>query len=108
MAVLATILGADEAVARLAPREMVDRCLVEAGHGPERAADQVELVLDDQVGRIQRPSVMQAPPKAGFGWPIEPRLVLPIYVAEEDAGPFNPGKTSELSTVAIRKAGSLR
>ena len=34
--------------------ELVDRRLVQSDEAPERAADQVKLVLDDQIGRTQR------------------------------------------------------
>ena len=33
------------------PAEVVDRRLVEAGDGAEGAGDQVQLVLDDEIGR---------------------------------------------------------
>jgi hypothetical protein len=54
---------ADVAVAALAER--VEGGLVEADHRAERAGDQVELVLDDEVGREQNGAAAARPGSAG-------------------------------------------
>jgi hypothetical protein len=53
VAVEQTIFGCAQHTVDLAGREEVDRGLVEADHRAERAGDQVELVLDDELGREQ-------------------------------------------------------
>src|SRR5690606_16998383 len=74
--------------------EFVDGCLVEADHGPERPADEVELVLDDEIRRPYAPhrihlgsGVKFAPPVAAsavVAGPEEPvTLAFLAHVAEE-------------------------
>ena len=45
----------------LARRQLVDRGLVQAGDRAERPGDQVQLVLNDQVRRIERPAIVERP-----------------------------------------------
>ena len=44
-------------------RQLVDRRLVEADHGAQGPADQVQLVLDDQVGRANEPVRLPRDPR---------------------------------------------
>ena len=71
VAVEAITFGRTVDAVELPGREPVDRGLVEADHRPERARDQVQLVLDDEVGRPQqhpRSTVFAAGSEPFAGW----------------------------------------
>ena len=53
VAVEATIFGGAPVGRRPPGAQAVDRRLVETGHRAERARDEVQLVLDDEVRRVQ-------------------------------------------------------
>jgi hypothetical protein len=101
--------GGRAAVRAVAGAELLDRGLVEADHGAERAGDQVELVLHDQLGRAQAVrerggAARGAPPRGP--WKRRPSRRW----RGRTAGPVSPrqGSMANLSTVAMRKAGSSR
>ena len=69
--------------------ESLDRGLVEAGHGTERAGDQVEFVLDDEIRRQERGRERASPIRRGGA--VEPVLVVTVGTAQHGAGRAEPG-----------------
>ena len=65
----------------LAHAERLDCRLIEAGHRAEWTRDQVQLVLDDEVGRGQRCGEARAPPRLRGS--IEPLRIGPLRPAEQ-------------------------
>ena len=56
----------------------------------------MQFVLDDQIWRIERPTVAKRPPKPGFGRAIEPNPgIEAVDMAEESAGFPNPWQARE-------------
>ena len=111
VAVEATILGRIVFFCRPArdvpAAECVEGRLVEPDHGAQRAGDQVQLVLDDQVGRQERGG-QRLPSRVGVAGAVEAvlrRSGPPGRRAPRLAG---PGQAANLSTVAIRKHGRRR
>ena len=97
VAVEATIFGPDALFADAARGELVDRRLVEAGDRAERPGDQMQLVLDDEIGRIERPAVVERAALPRLGGAVEAdAFVEPVDVAEEGAGLADPGQAREL------------
>jgi hypothetical protein len=77
-------------------RQPVERHLVEGRYSPKRAADEMQLVLDNELRRRQRTITVE--PCANSAWvcrAVETPLVLAIDMAEESARLSNPGKASE-------------
>ena len=68
-------LGPDDLVAHRAGGQLVKGRLVQPDHRAHRPGDQVQLVLDDQVGRRQRGGQRQA--RARLARPVE---ALPVVV----------------------------
>ena len=87
--------------------EPLDRRLIEPHHRSKRAGDQVEFVLDHQIGwgqrRIEHRS--RGPERRHRRSP--PRRSVRHRRAGPPKAPSH-GKAANLSTVAIRNAGSLR
>ena len=69
VAVEATILGRTRSSPIRARAQAVDARLVEAGDRAERPGDQVQLVLDDEVGRHRACAVASGCPAAGSAAP---------------------------------------
>ena len=99
-------LRLDDPSVHLAHRKRLDRRLVEAGHGAERSRDQVQLVLDDEVGRRERRS--QPPPLPGFGGAVEPARIGAVGPAEEGAGLPHPRQRGELVDGRQLDPGNVR
>ncbi len=100
-------LRQDELARDLARREALDGGLVEADHRAERAGDEVELVLHDQLRwtqpRGERQSVLRRPVE----WPVE---LLPFPrrdAAEEHASLAPPGQHRELVDSREQERGEL-
>ena len=74
--------------------QRLDDRLVEACHRAERAGDQVQLVLDDEIGRRQRTRKPTA--HARFRGAVEPVCVIPVGAAEQRAGIAHPRQRGEL------------
>ena len=71
-----------------------DHRLVETGHGAERAGDQVQLVLDDEIGRRKR--TREPTPAAGLRGSVESCRVIPVGAPEQRAGITHPWQRGEL------------
>ena len=71
-----------------------DHRLVEPGHSAERAGNQVQLILNDEIGWQKR--ARKAVALAGLRRPVEPGRVIPVGAAEKRAGHPDPRQRSEL------------
>ena len=74
--------------------QLVQGRLVEPDHGPHGAGDQVQLVLDDQIRRLQR-GRERAPPVLLAG-AVESVLVVAVGTTEEGPDLAGPGHGREL------------
>ena len=95
VAVEATIFGRIFLPVALPTAQLVQGRLVQADHRSQRTGDQVQFVLDDQVGR-QQPSAGQRVAPAGLARAIEAVLVVPLDAAEERPDLAGPGHGREL------------
>ncbi len=76
---------------------MVDRGFVEPRDRSEWARNEVQFVLDNEVGRIERPAVPQRPPKARLRRTIEADAILEsVDMTKERAGLADPWQCREL------------
>ncbi len=90
-------LGAKAVLAPAARREQVDRRLVEAGDCPQRPGNQVQFILDDEIGRVEMVTVAERPALPRFGRAVEAPLgIVAIDVAEEGATLPNPRQRRKL------------
>ena len=76
---------------------------VQADHGAERPGDQVQLVLDDEIGRRQRPVEPLSAP--ALGGSVKPGPVEALGAAEELAGLGHPGERRELVSGRNQEGG---
>ena len=98
VAVDATIFGRMRLLADHARGKLIDGGLVEPGDGAQRPGNEMQLVLDDQIGRIERPAVVERPafaPRLGGAVEADP-FGEPVDVTEEGAGLADPGQAREL------------
>src|SRR4029077_13198612 len=65
-------------------------------HSAEWTGDQVQLVLNDEIGRVERPAIVELAPVPGLGGPEEPyAFLVAVHLAEEGPGspfPWKAGK----------------
>ena len=87
----------------LSRAEGLDHRLVEPGHRAERAGDEVQLVLDHEIGRWYGPREAVSP--AGLGGSVEPVGVVPVRAAEQRSGIAHPGERGELVHGRDQKRG---
>ena len=87
-------LGPYRAAVDLAHAERLDRRLVEAGHRAERTRDQVQLVLNHEVGRRQWRGKPRA--LARLRSPVETLRVDPVRTTEQRSGLSDPRQRGEL------------
>ena len=80
-----------------------NRCFVQADHGAERPGNQVQLVLDDEIGRGQRP--VEPLSAAALGGSVKPGPVEALGAAEELAGLGHPGERRELVSGRNQEGG---
>jgi hypothetical protein len=90
-----------------AGREEVDRGLVEADHRAERAGDQVELVLDDQLGRIEALRQRASALGRGVHHAVDAQVVEVGGAAEQHAGLAAPRHHGELVDGGDQEVGEL-
>ena len=86
-------LGPHRAPVNLAHAQRLDRGLVEPGHRAERSRDQVQLVLDHEVGRRERRGEARA--LARLRGSIEARRVVPLRPTEQRPGLPDPRERCE-------------
>ena len=97
MAVDATIFGRTRVLAGASRRKLINRRLIEPGDRSQRPRDEVQLVLDDEVRRIERPAIAQRPALAWLGRAIEADAVFEaINMPKESAGLAHPRQGGEL------------
>ena len=77
-------------------RQPVDRRLVQPRHRAQRAGDQVQFVLDHQVGRVQPVPAVQRPAAPRLRCPEEAAIVRPVDMAEERTRLTVPRQRREL------------
>ena len=77
--------------------KLIDGGLVETGNGAERSGNEMQLVLDDQIGRIERPAIVERSAFApGVGGAVETEAFSEaVDVPEECAGLADPGQARE-------------
>ena len=82
----------------LAGRELIDSSLVKPGNCPERSCDEMQLVLNNQIGRIELPTAVERAAAASrFGGAIKSNFFLePIHMPEKRAGFAHPRQTRKL------------
>ena len=95
VAVEATIFGPNLLAVDLAAAQLVEGRLVQPDHRAQRPGDQVQLVLDDQVGR-QRAAAGQRLARVRLARAVEAVLVVALHPAEEAADLAGPGHRREL------------
>jgi hypothetical protein len=78
--------------------ELIDRSFIEACDRAERPGDQMQFVLNDQIGWIKRPTVVEWPALTpGLGGTIEAKpLSKAINMTEERASFPDPRQTCKL------------
>src|SRR5258706_11360472 len=87
-------------------RKKVDRGFIQAGHGAERAGDEVKLVLNNQIGRIQPVPVTQRAPLARLRRAVETTIRLKtVDVAEKRSTLTHPWKSREFIDGSDQKRG---
>ena len=87
-------LRAHRGAVEITGAERVNRGLVEAGHRAERAGDQVQFVLDDEVGRGEWLAEHLAVLWLRCG--VEARGVVAVGTAEQRTAGTHPGQRGEL------------
>src|SRR5260370_115459 len=77
--------------------QLIDGRLVKSSHGAQRAGDQMQFVLNDEIGRVEHPAVVELASLPGIGGPVKADVFLKsVHLAKECAGPTFPWKAGKL------------
>jgi hypothetical protein len=81
----------------LAGGEKINRHLVKAGDCTERPGNEVQFILDDQVGRVETVAVVEAAALTQFRRAEEAKLRIgAVHIPEEGAARSDPGQRGKL------------
>ena len=77
--------------------KLINRRFIETGDRSKGTGNEVQFVLDDKIGRIQRPAVAQWSAFARLGRPIEADAIFEtVNMPKKSAGLTDPGQRCEL------------
>src|SRR5579884_583015 len=86
-----------DSLARSTRRQLINRRLVKSRDRSERTGNEVQLVLNDEVGRVERPAVSERPPFAWLSRAVETDAILEaVDMAKEGTSLADPGQCREL------------